>query len=115
MRQVLSFVDDQNNGFAFAVAFKQPMIELKKLLALGLGLAGNIEFCQDEIEELARIHPGVEEESGARTAVMQPVEQAIDQGGLAGTDFAPKGNETFTCPNSLPPTCPPPPHLLPHK
>jgi len=37
--------------FAFAVAFKPANDELKKLLALGLGLAGNIEFCQDEIEE----------------------------------------------------------------
>jgi hypothetical protein len=73
IRQVLGFVDDQDDGLSIAVAFKQPMIELEKLLALGLRLAGNIEFGQDEIEELAGIHPGVEEESGARTAMVKPV------------------------------------------
>src|SRR5258708_26202906 len=105
IRQVLGFVDDQNDGFPIAIAFEKPVIELEKLLALGVRLAGNIEFGQDEIEELAGIHPGVEEESGARTAMVKPVEQAIDQGGLAGADFARKGNEAFTGLNSVHQAC----------
>src|SRR5216683_333345 len=99
--KILCFVDDQDDRFPVAVAFEQPVIELEKLLALGFGLAGNIEFGEDEIEELAGIHAGVEKESGTRPTVMQPVEQTIDQCGLAGADFAGKSDEAFAGLNAV--------------
>ena len=56
------------------------------MLALGFGLTGNIEFGEDEIEELTGVHPGVEKESGTRIAVAQPVQETT----LAGTGGAPE-------------------------
>jgi len=77
------------------------VIEFEELLALGFGLTGNIEFGEDEIEELTGVHPGVKEERGASPAVMEPIEKTVDQSGLARADLAREGDKAFASLNAV--------------
>src|SRR4029077_11299121 len=83
----------------------KPMIELQELLALRPGFAGDVELRQNEIKQLIGIHPGVEEEGRARVAVVQPVQKAIHQGGLAGTHFTGERDKSFTGLNTVHQPC----------
>ena len=65
------------------------------MLAFGFGLAGDIKFRQDEIKELVGVDPGVEEKGGTGFAVMQPVEQPVNQRGFPCSDLAGQGDKTF--------------------
>ena len=55
----------------------------------------NVEFSENKIDQLAGVHARIEKERGARAAMMQPVQEAIDKGCLAGANFAGKRNKSF--------------------
>src|SRR6266849_7497757 len=64
-------------------------------VTLGLGLTLNLKLSEDKINQLARVHPGVKKKSGTSPPMMEPVEKAVDQSGLAGADFSGERDEPF--------------------
>jgi hypothetical protein len=55
----------------------------------------NVEFGENEIDQLTGVHARIEKERGARTAVMQPIQETIDKGCFPGADFAGKRDKPF--------------------
>ena len=65
------------------------------MLAFRLALALNFEFGKNENEKLAGIHPRIEQKCSARTLIVEPIQQPIDERGLARTDFTSQRDEAF--------------------
>jgi len=77
------------------------MIKSKELLAFRFGLTWDVKLSQNEIEELIGVHPGIEEKGGTGIAMMQPIQEPVDEGGLAGANFTGERDETFACLNPV--------------
>ena len=99
--EILRFIDDKDGIFAGTIALEKPFVELHELLAFVANVAGDVELREDEIEHLAGIDAGIEEKSGACAALMEPLEQTVDESGLAGADFAGESDEAFAGLNAV--------------
>src|SRR5438477_243797 len=77
------------------------MVYLTAGLEIRAGFAANSEFCQYKVEELARIHPGVEQKRCLRGVLVQPVEKSVDERCLACSHLARKGDNTFSGLNAV--------------
>ena len=71
------------------------MVQLHQLLTLGPVFTLNIEFRQNEVKQLARIHSGVEQKCRLGTSQVQPVQQPIYQGCFPGSHFTGQRDESF--------------------
>jgi hypothetical protein len=99
--KVLRFVHDQNGRFSGPIAFEQPLVETHQNQALFTRFAGNFEFRHDEIEQLVHVQAGIKNIRGGHPLAAQPVQQAVQQGRLAGSHFARQQNESLAVLNSI--------------
>ncbi len=99
--EVLRLVDDQNRCFPGAVPFEQPLIQAHQNLALFARFAGNFEFRHDEIEQLIYVQAGIENVGGGHALPAKPVQQAVQQGRLAGADFSRQQDESLAVLNAV--------------
>src|ERR1700733_855752 len=94
--EVLRFIHDKYRGLARAVAIQQPVVEPQQDLALGLRIAGNAKIGHHVVEKLWRVQARVKNKSGGYLLQAQPLEQLIDQRGLARAYFPSQQHETFS-------------------
>jgi hypothetical protein len=99
--EALGFIDNQNRVGAFMEARDKPLIELQQHVADEAEIRGDAEIVEDEIEEMIGLQMGIEDEGCGRLPLAQPIEEVIDQGGLACTDFAGEEEKAFTLLNTV--------------
>src|SRR5207245_124461 len=77
--EILRFVKNEYRSFALAEAFQKPLIQFHQLLALGIRFTVNIKFCQHKVEQLGRVHPGVEQKCRLRCALAKPIQKPVHE------------------------------------
>ncbi len=98
MRQILGFVDDQQNLAPADVLFDQELIQRRQNLRL-LHIEGReAELHQDRLQKRRRRQLGLVDLRDHRVG-LQFAQERLDQGGLAGADFAGYHHETVGKPD----------------
>ncbi len=99
--ETLRFVHDQHGRLARAIAVQQPLLKAQQGIVFQLGIELDGKIREHKIEKMADFQMRVENERGGSVLLMQPIEEVVEQGGLAGSGFAREQEETFAILDSL--------------
>ena len=103
--EVLCLIDDQNRSFPGPVTVQQPVVQPQQDLALCLRVAWNPEVRHHVIQKLRHVQARVEDECRGHLLQAQPLEQLIDERGLAGSHLACQQDEPFAALDSVGQAC----------
>jgi hypothetical protein len=94
-REILCFVDDENDVLALAPGLEQELVERIDQLLVAFAFAGDTEVPIYRAEELLRTERRIEDECTDRVFV-QPIQKVAAQRRLSRPDLAGNGHEATT-------------------
>src|SRR6266849_8062848 len=86
-REALRLVNDDHRRIAGSVAGDEPLTQGLKNVGFAWRGAGNAEIAKDTLGEFRGVQLGVEDVGAGLSRMAKPVEEVIQQGGLAGACF----------------------------
>src|SRR6266481_8514967 len=99
--KTLGFVDDQDGGGSRAEAGDEPLVQFDEHIADQAIVRGDPKIIENEIEEMVDLQMRIEDEGGGCLPFTQPIEEVVDQRGLACSDFAGEKKQTLTVLNTV--------------
>ena len=100
LRESLRFIENQDGQIAGDVASDKPMVQSSDKVPFLQRGTTHAEIAQDELQELDRFQDRVEDIGAGTSALLQPIEQFVNESGLTSASLSGENHEALASLNA---------------